>query len=177
MTVRIDLLPDGSGPYRLAVTARPEGLASPSDIDASSGDLAVGADEGRRSLVFEPWVPSPTGVDAVAAARPPIALVLLYQAKDEEAMAAFDERITEEYSAFYADRGVSYGGLCRVAGPHGSSLGELLGFEVPDMAVALRAANDGLSDRIVAIEDECRLYQDLDRPRYTIWMDSTVAQP
>lgn len=137
----------------------------------------VGVDDGNRSLVFEPWVPSPTGVDAVAAARPPIALVALYQAKDEAVMAAFDERITEEYTAFYAERGVRYGGLCRVVGPHGTSLGELLGFEVPDMAAAVRAANDGLSDRIVAIEDECRLYQDLDRPRYSIWMDSTVAKP
>lgn len=177
MTVRIDLLRDGTGPYRLTISARPEGLASPTDIDATSAELVVGSGEGQRSLVFEPWVPSPIGVDAVAAARPPIALVALYQAKDEAVMAAFDERITEEYTAFYGERGVRYGGLCRVTGPHGTSLGELLGFEVPDMAAAIKAAEDGLSERIVAIEDECRLYQDQDRPRYSIWMDSTVAQP
>src|SRR5258708_13469601 len=75
MTVRIDLLRDHNGPYRLTISARPDGLAAPSDIDATSGDLVVGAGDASRSLVFPPCVPIPTGTDAVPAPPPPITLL------------------------------------------------------------------------------------------------------
>ncbi len=94
----------------------------------------------------------------------------LYHPLDEATLFAFDARITEEYTALYAARGVSYMGTFRVVGPDGPCLADFMVFETASQAEAERLGEEDLPGRIVAIEDECRTLQDRERRRYVLWL-------
>src|SRR5258707_12942282 len=111
MDVRLDLYPSAErGAYAVVVKAAPEGVASPADIPGQSADLLVDASEAAppaadaRSIAFMFWTPSVLGRSVL---RQPgrVLYIYLYSAPDAEAMAAFDRRITEEYTRYYATQG------------------------------------------------------------------------
>lgn len=173
MDVRIDLYPNrATGAYTLDVIARPEGLASPTDLPGQSADLILDGTPPRaeaHSISFTVAVPSPCSLTTLAQPGR-VVLAYLYHPLDETTLLAFDARITEEYTAFYAARGVSYLGTFRVVGPDGPCLADFLVFETASRAEAERLGNEDLPARIVAIEDECRTLQDLQRRRYILWL-------
>jgi hypothetical protein len=173
MDVRIDLYPNrATGAYTLDVIARPEGLASPTDLAGQSADLILDDTPPRgeaQSISFTRAVPSPCSL-ATLAQPGRVVMSYLYHPLDEATLFAFDARITEEYTAFYAARGVSYMGTFRVVGPDGPCLGEFVVFETASQAEAERLGEEDLPARIVAIEDECRTLQDRERRRYVLWL-------
>jgi hypothetical protein len=173
MDVRLDLYPDGAtGAYALEMIARPEGLASPHDLPGQSADLILDGTPPRaeaHSIPFTVAVPSLCSLATLA--RPGrIVMAYLYQPLDETTLLAFDARITEEYTTLYTERGVFYLGTFYVVGPDGSCLGDFLVFETASRAEAERLGNEDLPARIIAIEDECRTLQDLQRKRYVLWL-------
>jgi hypothetical protein len=85
-------------------------------------------------------------------------MTYLYHPLDEGALFAFDARITEEYTALYAARGVSYPGTFRVVGPDGPCLADFVVFETASRAEAERLGEEDLPARIVAIEDTSIAY-------------------
>lgn len=92
----------------------------------------------------------------------------LYDARDEREIFAFDERISEDYTAYYASRGMYYLGVYSVDGPLKPQLAEFSVYATSDPEEAERIGSDDLAAYIVAIEDECRALQDRSRPRYVI---------
>lgn len=173
MDVRIDLYDDAdAGAFAVETLARPEGEASPADLPGLSADVSLNggaAQGGARSLVFRPAVSSPVGTAPLARAGGMVS-AYLYHPKDDAEILAFDARITEEYSAYYAARGIYYTGTYHVDGPDGPCIGETMAYDVASREEADRLGNEGLSERIVAIEDECRSLQDLTRRRYLLWL-------
>lgn len=173
MNLRIDLYPNrATGAYALDVLARPEGLASPTDLPGQSADLILDDMPPRaeaQSIPFTVAVPSPCNL-ALLAQPGRIVAAYLYHPLDEAALFAFDARITEEYTALYAGRGVFYLGTFRVVGPDGPCLGDVLVFETASKAEAERLGNEDLPARIAAIEEECRELQDRSRRRYLLWL-------
>jgi hypothetical protein len=173
MDVRIDLYPTrATGAYTLDVIARPEGLASPTDLPGQSADLILDDTPPRgeaHSISFTRAVPSPCSL-ATLAPRGRVVMTYLYHPLDEATLLAFDARITEEYTAWYATRGVSYLGTFRVVGPDGPCLADIMVFETASQAEAERLGEEDLPARIVAIEDECRTLQDRERRRYVLWL-------
>jgi hypothetical protein len=173
MDVRIDLYPDrATGAYTLDVIVRPEGLASPTDLPGQSADLILDDTPPRGesySISFTRAVPSPCSL-ATLALRGRVMMIYLYHPLDEGTMFAFDARITEEYTAFYAARGVSNLGIFRVVGPDGPCLADFMIFETASRAEAERLGEEDLPARIVAIEDECRALQDREQRRYVLWL-------
>ena len=173
MDVRIDLYPGrATGAYTLEVIARPEGLASPADLPGQSANLVLDDTPPTGevySLSFTRAVPSPCSLSALAQPGR-VVLAYLYHPLDDAAMFAFDARITEEYTALYAARGVSNLGTFRAVGPDGPCVADLMVFEAASRAEAERLAEEDLPARIVAIDDECRALQDRDRQRYVLWL-------
>ena len=175
MDLRLDLYPSAErGAYRVLVKAAPEGVASPTEIPEESADLIDGGEDvpaasGARSvaLTFE----TPSAVARTVAHRPGCVLYLYcYSAPDAEALAAFDRRIGEEYTTFYASHGIYYSGLMRAEGAGLPPLAELMAIEADSREAAERQLDLPLPERIVAIEDECRTLQDRQRSRYTLWL-------
>jgi hypothetical protein len=166
MDLRLDLYTSAErGAYGLTVTAAPEGVASPGEIPERSADLVEGgtpAAPEARSVVLTFWTPS--AVARSVANRPGCVLyAYFYSAPDAEAMAAFDRRITEEYTVFYAAQGMYYSGLMRAEGAGLPPLAELMAIEAGSAEEAqarLDQLDPVLPERIVAIEDECRALQD-----------------
>jgi len=173
MDVRIDLYPNrATGAYTLDVIARPEGLAFPTDLPGQSADLILDDTPPRgeaHSLSFTRAVPSPCSL-ATLAQPGRVVMTYLYHPFDEATLCAFDARITEEYTALYAARSVSYLGTFRVVGPDGPCVADFVVFETASQAEAERLGEEDLPARIVAIEDECRTLQDRERRRYVLWL-------
>jgi hypothetical protein len=173
MQVRLDLYADAdAGAYSLAVVAHPAGLASTDVLAGRSADLILDSalpKHGARCLTFATAVASPLVISAVAQPGR-IVFAYLYHPLDEQALLAFDARITEEYSAFYAVRGVFYTGTYHVTGPAGGCIGELLAYDTASRERAQRLGTEDLSECIIAIEDECRALQDRARRRYGLWL-------
>jgi hypothetical protein len=97
-------------------------------------------------------------------------MVFAYHAHDEQAMLEFDARITEEYSAFYATRGVHYAGVFHADGLGERRLGEIIAFDAASVEEAERMGNDHLPQRIVDIEAECRTLQNPEASRLVLWL-------
>lgn len=173
MDVRIDLYADAeAGACSLSVLALPEGLASVDDLPGRSADLILDGAPPKtsaRSLTFATAVSSPLGT-AVLAPPGRIFFAYLYHPIDEQAILDFDARITDEYSAFYAGRGVYYTGTYRVTGPDGPCIGEIVAYDSASRAEAERLGNEDLTARITTIENECRALQDRARRRYGLWL-------
>ena len=176
MDVRIDLYPSAErGAYAVVVKAAPEGVASAADIPGQSADLLVDASEATppaadaQSISFTFWTPSALGHSVV---RQPgrVLHIALYSAPDAEAMAAFDRRITEEYTSYYATQGIYYSGLLRAAGERIPPLAEFLAIDATTLEAAEQRITLPLPERITSIEDECRTLQDRESPRYVLWL-------
>jgi hypothetical protein len=98
-------------------------------------------------------------------------MVFAYHAHDDAEMLAFDARITDEYTAFYATRGVRYSGVYRAEALGLRCLGEILAFAgVHSAKEGEKLGSEDLSPRIVEIEDECRTYQDREAARFSMWL-------
>jgi len=173
--VRIDLFDDlAVGTHAVSVQAAPAGLAASSDIPAGSASVTLDSGPATvaaaMTLSFRRAVASPVGLDPLRR-DPALLYAFLYHPVDTEAILAFDARITAEYTAFYGERGIHYCGTFHVDGsPLGACIGEILTFDTTDRAEAERLCSDDISERIAAIEDECRTLQDRDRARYVIWL-------
>jgi hypothetical protein len=175
--VRIDLYEEPSaGTHVVEVEAAPAGLASAGDVPARSaaitwdGDGTASPAPGVTALTLRTAVASPVGLEPLRR-NPALLSVYLYHPLDTAEILAFDARITDEYTAFYGERGVYYCGTFHVdGGPLRSCIGEILTFDTADRAEVERRCSEGLSERIVAIEDECRTLQDRSRPRYVLWL-------
>jgi hypothetical protein len=182
--VRIDLYQEPSaGTHAVSVDAAPQGVASPDDVPAVSatitwddaGNGAAATAPAETTLSFRRAVASPVGL-APLHRDPPLLYVYMYHPRDAEEILAFDARITDEYTAYYGERGVHYCGTFHVeGGPLGSCIGEIITFDTADRAEAERWCTEGLSERIVAIEDECRTLQDRARPRYVLWLQRSSS--
>jgi hypothetical protein len=176
MDVRLDLYPSAErGAYTVVVKAAPEGVASPADIPGRSADLFVDAGEAAspaadaQSIAFTFWTPSVLG-RSVTRQPDRVLYVYLYSAPDAEAMAAFDRRITEEYTSYYATQGIHYSGLLRASGARVPPLAEFLAIEATTLEAAEQRLARPLPERITSIEDECRTLQDRASTRYVIWL-------
>jgi hypothetical protein len=173
--VRIDLFDDlPVGAYAVSVQAAPAGLAAPSDIPTGSASVTLDGGPApvpaTMTLAFRPAVASPVGLDPLRR-DPALLYAFLYHPVDTAAILAFDARITGEYTAFYGGRGVHYCGTFHVDGsPLGACIGEIITFDTTDRSVAERLCSDDISERIAAIEDECRTLQGRERARYVIWL-------
>lgn len=170
--VRILLRDDDGGAFAVSGFGRPEDFA-PQIARFHSADLAfdgvVPAGAGEL-LVFTPVAPSPLGTALIREAHD-VLLLLAYHTPDDDAMLAFDAGITDEYSRFYATRGVHYTGAFRVDGLGGGRLGEILCIDgVASVEEAERLCSEDLPPRIVEIEDECRTYQDREASRFLLWL-------
>lgn len=181
--VRIDLHDEPSaGTHAVSVDAAPQGLASPSDVSAGSATITWDGTNGgaaaapaESTLSFHTAVASPLGLEPLSR-DPSLLYVYMYHPRDTEEILAFDARITDEYTAYYSERGVHYCGTFHVeGGPLGSGIGEIVTFDTADRAEAERWCTEGLSERIVAIEDECRTLQDRARPRYVLWLQRSSS--
>ena len=173
MEVRIDLYAEAQiGTYTVDVLPRPRPRPGPGDLLARSADLVLdesAAKPGARRLVFTPAVTSPLGLGVLE--RPGcIVTAFLYHPKDDTALLAFDARITEDYSAFYATRGVYYTGTFRVVGPDGPCIAEILVYDTADRAEAEEMGSVNLPPHITAMAEEGQALQDLARRRYLIWL-------
>jgi hypothetical protein len=177
MDVRLDLYPSAErGAYAVVVKAAPEGVASPADIPGQSADLLVDASEAAppaadaHSIAFTFWTPTVLG-RSVFSQPGRVLYIYLYSAPDAEAMAAFDRRITEEYTRYYAAQGIYYAGLLRASGEHIPPLAEFMAIEATTFEAAEQLLLTlPLPERITSIEDECRTLQDRQSPRYMLWL-------
>src|SRR4051794_32072169 len=173
MEVRIDLYAEAQPrAYTVDLLPRPRPRPGPGDLLARSADLVLdGAPvkPGARSLVFTPAVTSPLGLGVLE--RPGCILTaFLYHPKDDDALLAFDARITEDYSAFYATRGVYYTGTFRAVAPDGPCIAEILIYDTADRAEAEEMGSANLPAHITAMAEEGQEFQDLARRRYLIWL-------
>jgi hypothetical protein len=139
--------------------------------DVVVGDGASTAPESTAdlTLTLTSVAPSPADVGTLSG-HDGVLLVFGYHARDEQAMLAFDARITEEYTAFYLTRGVTYTGVFHLDGPATPPLGEIIAFDAATVEDAERLGNEDLPQRIVDIEDECRTLQDRDASRFSLWL-------
>src|SRR5260221_8061232 len=137
----------------MGVIGRPEGLAFPTGLTGQSDGLILDDTPPRgdaHSISFTRAVPSPCSL-ATLAQPGRVVMTYLYHPFDEATLCAFDARITEEYTAFYAARGVSYLGTFRVVGPDGPCVADLMVFETASQAEAERVIEDGFAERVVVI--------------------------
>src|SRR5258708_30090989 len=104
MDVRIDLYPNrATGAYTLDVIARPEGLASPTDLAGQSADLILDDTPPRgeaHSISFTRAVPSPCSL-ATLAQPGRVGMSYLYHPFADATLWAFVARIHEAVTAFY----------------------------------------------------------------------------
>jgi hypothetical protein len=176
--VRIVLRGDDSGAYTVGgARGVPDELAATLQRFRSADVVLDGAPAtppvGEHAVLqFVMASPSPLGHGVVGG--PHDALVAFaYHAHDDGALLAFDERITDEYTRFYATRGIRYAGVYRVEA-HDLGLvcwGEILAYDgVHTVEEGDRLGNQDLPPNIVAIEDECRTHQDRAAPRVVLWL-------
>jgi len=173
--VRVLLHLGEDGAFTLSSRAAPDELAA-TVARFRSADVVLDGDGLHRSadevLVYDLAAASPLDPDVLQ--RPhDLLMVFAYHVPDEAAMLAFDARITEEYTRFYAQRGVLYTGVYRVDGGAlgGGRLGEVLAWDgVASVEEAERLGSEDLPQRIVDIEDECRALQDREASRFVLWL-------
>jgi hypothetical protein len=169
--VRIRLRSDDGGAYALTASGVPEELGRQLGRHQSADVLLGAADGGGadETLVYRPAALSSVGLEVLS--RPSaVLMVFAYLAHDEQEMLDFDAGISEEYTAFYATRGVHYSGVFRADGLGGQRLGEIIAFDAASVEEAERMGNDDLPQRIVDIEDECRTLQDREASRFVLWL-------
>lgn len=63
-----------------------------------------------------------------------------------------------------------YSRILQTEDPQGHCFIEFFAFDILSRQEAQRLATEDLSERIIAIEDECRTLQAQSKPRYTIWL-------
>ena len=170
--VRILLHTGDGGRYAVNAGGVPDELAAELQRYRSA-DVVVGdgsAPPADRTLVFTAVALGPAGMGALGGNSDAILLAFGYHAHDEAAILAFDARITEEYTAFYLTRGVTYTGVFHLEGADTPPLGELLVFDAASLEEAERLGSEDLPQRIVDIEDECRTLQDREASRFSLWL-------
>jgi hypothetical protein len=171
--VRILLHAGDRGRYAVTTSAVPDGDGDrlgqyrSADLSLGNGTGSGGAD---LTVLFRSAAPSSLGT-AVLQAPNGLLMAFAYHAFDEAAMLAFDARITDEYTSFYAGRDIDYLGVFRVSGLGPPCLGEIIVFRgAGSIEEAERAGNEDLPQRIVDIEDECRTLQDREAGRVVLWL-------
>jgi hypothetical protein len=166
MSLRVGFYRDERGDYRLVGQSRPpELLQREFPFTTASFAPAGGAD--FELTLGEHISPSPADPALIGTRR--VHVLMLYNARDDEEILAFDRRITDEFTEYYAAHGEHYLGVWRTQAPGGLTLAEIYVFDKP-LAEA-QSTPAGKPARIAAIEDECRALQDADSPKFYLWLD------
>ena len=163
---------DASGAYLVEVEAAPSGVAGPGDYPFASADVSALDEEpakGDRLLRFVQAVASPLERRALDRGR--LLSVYVYQPRDRDEILAFDRRITERYTEFFAEHGELYAGtfLCEELGS--AWVAEWTGWLADDREAASALIDPSTYPAdIAAIVEECRSLQNRDRERYVLWL-------
>ncbi len=171
MDIGFDFYPEPErGAYSIEVRELAD-VATPPNIAGESADVVyteTPVPPGAYRLRCDLLSPSTVGLNAV---RVPGRVFYLYYYKtpDDNAMIAFDQRVSAEYTAYYQQHGIFYSGALRAHTPDGLAIAELLGFNADSREAAEALMDKAVSPRIRTIEAEYRMLQDRTQPRYRIW--------
>jgi hypothetical protein len=169
--VAVDLFPDGRGDYVAEVRV---GSGEPwATVSGRSASIHVDSwpepDTDAQRLLFHAAVPSALGVEPL---RRPARLVLVYLYRaDRDAILAFDRRITDRYTSYFATIGEQYSGTFDVEGLALPCIGEfsVLDAATPDDWHAYQASVEMPPD-VAAIVAECTTLQDRSFERFAVWL-------